>query len=69
MVLKNHNIVIPINKQDSNLTIIYNSYVTSAQMKRHEPLLRSGMAFIGLDFWIFLAILQQIQTAVEQREK
>ena len=27
MVLKNHNIVIPINRQEANLLIIYNSYV------------------------------------------
>ena len=49
MVLKNHNIVIPINILEANLPIIYNSYVTSAQNKRHGPLLISGMAFIGLD--------------------
>ena len=29
--------------------MIYNSYVTSAQKKRHEPLFRSGMVFVGLD--------------------
>ena len=48
MVLKNHNIVRPINRQEANLPIIYNAYVTLAQMKRHRPLLRLGMAFIGL---------------------
>ena len=48
MVLKNHNIVIPINRQEVNLPIIYNYYVISAQKKRHEPLFRLGMAFIGL---------------------
>ena len=50
MVPKNHNIVIPINRQEANLLIIYNSYVTSEKKKRHGPLLRLGMAFIGLDY-------------------
>ena len=49
MILKNHNIFIPINRQEANLTIIYNLYVTSAQNKHHGPLLRLGMSFIGLD--------------------
>ena len=35
MVPKNHNIVIPINIQEANLPIIYNSYVTSTQEKLH----------------------------------
>ena len=48
--MKNHNIVIPINIQEANLPIIYNYYVTSAQKKRHWPLLRLGMAFISLDY-------------------
>ena len=54
MLLKKHNIVIPINRHETNLPMIYNSYVTSAQMKRHGPLLRSGMAltvFYYLDFF------------------
>ena len=50
MVPKNHNIVIPINIQEANLTIIYNSYVTSTQKKLHGTILRSGMEFIGLDY-------------------
>ena len=50
MVLKNHNIFIPINRQEYNLLIIYNYYVTSAQKKCHGQLLRSGMEFIGLDY-------------------
>ena len=50
MVLKNHNIVIPINIQEDNFLIIYNYYVTSLQKKHHGPLLRSGMEFIGLDY-------------------
>ena len=49
MVMKNHNIVIPINIQEANLAIIHNYYVNSAQKKRHGPLLRSCMAFISLD--------------------
>ena len=48
MLLNNHKIVILINRQDANLPIIYNSYVTSAQNKRHRQLLRLGMDFIGL---------------------
>ena len=50
MVLKNHNIAIPINRQESNIPIIYNSYVTSAQNKRNVPLLRLIMELIGLDY-------------------
>ena len=53
MVPKNHNIVIPINIQEANLTIIYNSYVTPAQKKCHWPLLVLGMAFISLDYLDF----------------
>ena len=48
MVLNNHKMVIPFNRQETNLPIIYNSYVTSAQNKRHRQLLRLGMEFIGL---------------------
>ena len=66
---KNHNIFIPINRKEANLPIIYNSYMTSAQKKRHGPLLRSGIKCIGFDYWIYLEILEQIQTSVEQREK
>ena len=50
MVPKKHNIFIPINRQEANLPIIYNSYVTSAQKKFHEPLLISGMVFICLGY-------------------
>ena len=39
MLLKNNKIVIPINIQEYNLPIIYNSYVTSSQKKRHGPIL------------------------------
>ena len=53
MVLNNHNIVIPINIPEDNLPIIYNSYVTSAQNKRHGTLFRLGMEFIGLDYLDF----------------
>ena len=49
IVLKNHNVAIPINRKEANLPIIYNPNVTSAQNKRHGSLLRSGMSFIGLD--------------------
>ena len=48
-VLNNHNIVIPINRQEANFTTIYNYYVTSAQNKCHGPLLILGMEFIGLE--------------------
>ena len=54
MVLKNHNIVIPIKIQEANLTIIYNYYVNSAQKKRHGPLLRlfvESISFDSLDFF------------------
>ena len=57
MVPKKHNILIPINIQEDNPPIIYNYYVTSAQNKRHGTLLRSGMAFIGLDYLDFLGDL------------
>ena len=53
MVPNNHNIYIPINRQESNLPIIYNSYVTSAQKKRNGTLLRSGIAFIVLGYLYF----------------
>ena len=48
MVLKNHNIVIPINRQEANLPIVYDYYVTSAKNKHHWPLLISGVVFIIL---------------------
>ena len=48
-VLKNHNIVILVNRQEAKLPLIYNSYVTLAQNKRHGPLLILGVAFLGLD--------------------
>ena len=57
MVSKNNNIVVPIKIQEANIPIIYNSYVTSAQKKRHGPLLRSGMAFIILDSLDFFGYL------------
>ena len=59
MVLKHHNIVIPINIQKSNLPIIYNSYVTLAKNKYHGPPLISGMAFIGLDYLGFFGYLRK----------
>ena len=51
IALKNHNIITPINRQEDNLSIIYNSYVTSAQNKRNGPLLRLGVVIIGLCFF------------------
>ena len=57
MILKNHNIIIPINIQEANLPIIYNYDVTSAQKKRHGPLLISGKAFIGLYYLDFFGDL------------
>ena len=57
MVLNNHNIIIPINRQEAKLTIIYNYYVTSAQKKRHGPL-RSGIPFIGLIILYFFGNLR-----------
>ena len=53
MLLKNHKIDVPINRQEYNLPIIYNSYVTSAQKKRNGTLLRSGIAFIVLGYLYF----------------
>ena len=50
MVQKNQNIVISINREEANLSIIYNYYVTSAQKKCYGPLFISGMAFIGFDY-------------------
>ena len=61
-VLNNHNIVIPINRQEANFTTIYNYYVTSAQNKRHWSLLLSGMAFISLDSLDFFG---NIRTATD----
>ena len=50
MVLKSHNIAIPINRQEANLPIIYHSYMNSAQKKRRGTLFISGMEVIGLDY-------------------
>ena len=50
MVLKNHNIFIPIKRQESNPPIIRYCYVTSAQQKHHGPLLISGMTIISLNY-------------------
>ena len=69
MVLKNHNIVIPINRQEANLPIIYNSYVNSAQKKRYGPLLRLCMAFIGLEYLdLFGNIITYIDTSGTEGE-
>ena len=50
MLPKNHNIDVPIDRQEYNFPTVYNYYVTSAQKKRHGPLLRLSMAFISLDY-------------------
>ena len=65
MVPNNHNIFIPINRQEAKLSIIYNYYVTSAQKKRHGPLLRLGMAFIGLDS---LDLFGDLRTYIDSSE-
>ena len=49
MLPKNHNIDVPIDRHEYNFPTVYNYYVTSAQKKRHGPLLRLGMAFISWD--------------------
>ena len=49
MLLNNHNIDLPINREEGRIPVIYKSDVTSAQNKLHGPLLRLGMAFISLD--------------------
>ena len=58
MFLKNHNIVTPINRQEANIPIIYNYYLTSAQKKRHWPLLILGMEFIDFDSLDFFGYLK-----------
>ena len=50
VVMKNHNLIIPINRQEANLCIIYNFYLTSAQNKCHGTLLILGMVFIILGY-------------------
>ena len=69
MLLKNHNIDVPINIHEDNLPIIFNYYVTSVQNKRHGPLLRLGIVFIGLDSLALFGDIKKIQTAVGQRDK
>ena len=69
MLLKNHNIDVPINIHEDNLPIIFNYYVTSVQNKRHGPLLRLGIVFIGLDSLDLFGDIKKIQTAVGQRDK
>ena len=58
IALKNHNIITPINRQEDNLSIIYNSYVTSAQYKRNVTLLRLSMVLIGLDYLYLFGYLR-----------
>ena len=68
-VLNNHNIVIPINRQEANFTTIYNYYVTSAQNKRHWSLLVSGMEFISLDsLYFFDNIITAIDCSGTERQ-
>ena len=69
MVLKNNNIVIPINIQESNHPIIYSYYLASAQKKLHGPLFRSGMSFIGLYyFYLFGNIRTDIDISETEGE-
>jgi len=48
MQLRRRNIVIPINRKEANLPIVFNSFVNSAEKKRHGPRMRSCMALTGL---------------------
>ena len=47
-----------MNRQEYNLPIIYNYFVTSAQKKRDGTLFRLGMACIGLDSLDFFGDLR-----------
>ena len=69
MVQKNQNIVISINREEANLSIIYNYYVTSAQKKCYGPLFISGMAFISFDYLdLFADLRTDTDSSGKQRE-
>ena len=45
MNLKNINIVIPILREQANLPIVFDSYVTTKQKNEFGPHIRSAMAY------------------------
>ena len=62
MLPKNHNNDVPISRHEYNSPKHFKSYVTSAQKKRHGPLLRLGMAFIS---WDYLDLFGDLRTDEE----
>ena len=58
MLWNKQSIDVTIIRQEYNLPIFYNYYVTSEKNKCHRTLLRLGMAFIGLDYLDLLGYLR-----------
>ena len=58
MNMKNNNIFIPIRREQANLPIIFDSYVTTKQKNEVGPHIRSAMAYSNLSSLDFFGDLQ-----------